>query len=111
MYEYLKGDNNKVMRVIGTQNGTAFSVEYAAEPGSYDEYLPTAQRMIDSLTISLVDSLNNISQTPASAAIQTDRETSGINPENNNAKRFQPKSINTFLITTEIRRAKPSKIA
>ncbi|MGH9977855.1 MAG: hypothetical protein ACRD8Z_18770, partial [Nitrososphaeraceae archaeon] len=81
MYEYLKGDNNKVMRVIGTQNGTAFSVKYAAEPGSYDEYLPTAQRMIDSLTISPVDSLNNISQTPTPAAIQTDRETSGTNPE------------------------------
>jgi hypothetical protein len=52
MYEYLQGDNNKGMRVIGTQNGTAFSVKYAAEPGSYDEYLPTAQRRIDSLTIS-----------------------------------------------------------
>ena len=61
MYEYLQGDNNKGMRVIGTQNGTAFSVKYAAEPSSYDEYPPTAQRMIDSLTISPVNSTGDIS--------------------------------------------------
>ncbi|MGC1133862.1 MAG: hypothetical protein WA941_13635 [Nitrososphaeraceae archaeon] len=49
MYEYPEGGSTaKVMRVITVQNGTAYWVKYAAEPGKFDEYLPVAQTMIDS---------------------------------------------------------------
>lgn len=58
MYEYVNNDNSKVMRVIGTQNGTAFSIKYTAEPGQFDEYLPIVQRMIDSFTINPTDTVS-----------------------------------------------------
>lgn len=61
MYEYVNNDNSKVMRVIGTQNGTAFSIKYAAEPGQFDEYLPITQRMIDSFTINPIDTVSESS--------------------------------------------------
>ena len=53
MYEYPEGGStSKVMRVITVQNGTAYWIKYAAEPGKYDEYLPIAQTMIDSFSTS-----------------------------------------------------------
>ena len=53
MYEYPEGGStSKVMRVITLQNGTAYWIKYAAEPGKFDEYLPIAQTMIDSFTTS-----------------------------------------------------------
>jgi len=76
MYEYLRGDNSKLMRIIGTQNGTAYLIKYAAEPGRYDEYLPIAQRMIDSFTISPVHADSMPSQTPTLSSIQTGNNTS-----------------------------------
>jgi hypothetical protein len=53
MYEYPEdGSTSKIMRVIGLANDTAYAIKYTAEPGKYDEYLPIAQRMIDSFTTS-----------------------------------------------------------
>jgi hypothetical protein len=51
MYEYATDKTSKVMRNIALQNGTAYMIKYAAEPGLYDDYLPIAQRMSDSLEI------------------------------------------------------------
>src|SRR4029078_2019976 len=46
--------NSKVMRVIGLTNDTAYRISYYAEPGSFNEYLPVAQEMINSFEINFV---------------------------------------------------------
>ena len=68
---------SKLMRIIGIQNGTAYLIKYAAEPGRYDEYLPIAQILIDSFTISPVDAASMPSQTLTPSSIQTGNNTSG----------------------------------
>ena len=50
MYEY-GVDSSKVMRLVTLSDNTAYMIKYTAEPGSFDEYLPVAQSMADSLQL------------------------------------------------------------
>jgi hypothetical protein len=54
MYQYQNDSNSKVMRIIGLTNDTAYRISYYAEPGSFNEYLPVAQEMINSFEINFV---------------------------------------------------------
>jgi serine/threonine-protein kinase len=51
MYDYLGGHTSEVMRIVSIYNATAYRIAYYAEPGKFLDYLPTAQKMIDSLII------------------------------------------------------------
>jgi hypothetical protein len=54
MYQYQNGSNSKVIRIIGLTNDTAYRISYYAEPGSFNEYLPVAEQIIDSFEINFV---------------------------------------------------------
>ncbi|MGI0042721.1 MAG: hypothetical protein ACRD47_03330 [Nitrososphaeraceae archaeon] len=80
MYEYVNNGNSKVIRVIGTQNGTAYMIKYAAAPGQYDEYLPVAERMINSFAISSVQDVDEFSQI-SSPSLGSINATSSVSSE------------------------------
>ncbi|HZE78903.1 MAG TPA: PsbP-related protein [Nitrososphaeraceae archaeon] len=51
MYDYLGDHTSEVMRIVSIYNATAYRIAYYAEPGKFLDYLPTAQKMVESLTI------------------------------------------------------------
>lgn len=39
------------MEILTVKNGKSYDFEYSSDPKKFDQYLPIAQRMIDSLQI------------------------------------------------------------
>jgi hypothetical protein len=58
MYEYTPERTSKVMRTIAILNDTAYMIKYSAEPGLFDDYLPAAQEMINSIRPSIQPASN-----------------------------------------------------
>ncbi|MGH9976070.1 MAG: hypothetical protein ACRD8Z_09595, partial [Nitrososphaeraceae archaeon] len=49
----------KIMRIWTIEDNNVYAIAYTAEPGRYDNYLPTVQKMIDSFEIADIE-LRNI---------------------------------------------------
>jgi hypothetical protein len=54
MYQYQNDSNSKVIRIIGLSNDTAYRISFYAEPGSFSDYLPVAEQIIDSFEINFL---------------------------------------------------------
>jgi hypothetical protein len=58
LYEYKNDSNNKVMRIMGVSNDTAYRISYYAEPGKFNQYLPIVDHMAESFEPNFVSSEN-----------------------------------------------------
>ena len=59
MYDYKNESNNKVMRIMGVSNDTAYRISYYADPGKFNQYLPVVEQMAESFEPNFVP-LGNI---------------------------------------------------
>jgi hypothetical protein len=51
LYDYESGRNDKMLVTLTLTNNQVYELDYSVQPGEYDRYLPTIQRMLDSFRI------------------------------------------------------------